>query len=815
VVLKALLKRKSRLKNGDIDMKSCEDLIAATVAVKGIFRRFAELSETDRDKVETAVRRRIVAGLRADGYIEGMSSRVARRFLAEEISGEPAEAEPAEDPPEDSEGEEESDDGFTPWDSKADFPGGSGDEEAFAALESGKGESGEEGAAESGDLTGMVDGLTKEVDQVKSDGKVDPAEALGILDSMMKMVTMLVDAKPPAKKRAPRKTAAEFATKKELAQYLKDHPRADKSKHKVVPGGGKGKKKPVMKKAPVKKAPVKKPVVKAPAKPKAPAGAKGKDLASYATGFIEQGGIEDEYDASEVEDLAYELMESGKNIKEVMKALGAAMDEGAFENMMELFNEDYEPDEEPEEDDEGFDESDESNLDIVLENFAEDSAAWEMIEDLDLVDAYFENKSFDDVAAFVDKTTAALEESGDAEHYPGAAEGLKELKDKVTGLKEKSEPGIKVDRDVMKSYKQEVPEYKLELMAGKDGVLDKADVENAKNIKEKLKWLGDRIKKGITEAADICDMNPPVCAENMGITRDHMPQVMDKSVKDLLNSEDPKDRKKGEAAVAAGADPNDDRPVLQQLMDDVETEGVKIDKGKVPVGQLRATQSEILADKTYGIASSYLEGNEGLLKAMEKPIIITSDNHILDGHHRYSAMLTADPAHEMSVIRIDMPMKDFLMRAHQQPGVFRADIKDKIIPDDQPVDLGGGPQSIERKQKIWTKDEWAEYKKAHPGTTIKPKFASDMASRVAADFLASRGNQTNRKDKDTMSDTGGASKGRDREPDGKPPRDDVKRRHREKRKTTENKDKDVDLDPDRKAAIAGRVARRLWHELST
>lgn len=52
------------------------------------------------------------------------------------------------------------------------------------------------------------------------------------------------------------------------------------------------------------------------------------------------------------------------------------------------------------------------------------------------------------------------------------------------------------------------------------------------------------------------------------------------------------------------------------------------------------------------------------------------------------------------------------------------------------------------------------------------------------------------KDKDLMQDTGGKTKGRDREPHKKPPRDDVKRRYRPRRKTKDQRDKDVDLDPD-------------------
>lgn len=97
---------------------------------------------------------------------------------------------------------------------------------------------------------------------------------------------------------------------------------------------------------------------------------------------------------------------------------------------------------------------------------------------------------------------------------------------------------------------------------------------------------------------------------------------------------------------------------------------------------------------------------------------------------------------------------------------------------------------------------------------IAKKIANEraMAQRVADDFIASRGNQSQRKDKDLMSDTGGKSKGRDREPNQKPPRDDVKERYKTKRKTKEQRDDDIDNDPDMKKSseghkIAERVAR--------
>ena len=58
--------------------------------------------------------------------------------------------------------------------------------------------------------------------------------------------------------------------------------------------------------------------------------------------------------------------------------------------------------------------------------------------------------------------------------------------------------------------------------------------------------------------------------------------------------------------------------------------------------------------------------------------------------------------------------------------------------------------------------------------------------------FAARGQQTQRKDKDLMQDTGGITKNRQREPSLKPPRSDSHNRYRTKDKTPEQRDPDVD-----------------------
>ena len=81
-----------------------------------------------------------------------------------------------------------------------------------------------------------------------------------------------------------------------------------------------------------------------------------------------------------------------------------------------------------------------------------------------------------------------------------------------------------------------------------------------------------------------------------------------------------------------------------------------------------------------------------------------------------------------------------------------------------------------------------------------------IVANLVVSLLGSRGNQVNRKDKDTMSDTGGSSKLREREPEQKPPREDMKKLFRTKDRPREERDKDTDKDSDKKSDPDMRAA---------
>lgn len=212
--------------------------------------------------------------------------------------------------------------------------------------------------------------------------------------------------------------------------------------------------------------------------------------------------------------------------------------------------------------------------------------------------------------------------------------------------------------DLSPEHQEEISDYKLSIVG--------TDARQAVEIAR-------RIKEGIKKGADICKLNPAVCEENLGLTRDKMPQIEgEKSVKQMLASDNALDRKKGQAMVQAGADPESDKTVLQLMIDHLQTNGVKTSAQEVSVGELLATQAEIKAEKVYGMADSYLKGK---FPSITDSVVVSRDGHILDGHHRWAALLTIDPAKKMKVKVIDMDMRDLLAEAQAVPGVYTADFE--------------------------------------------------------------------------------------------------------------------------------------------
>ena len=260
--------------------------------------------------------------------------------------------------------------------------------------------------------------------------------------------------------------------------------------------------------------------------------------------------------------------------------------------------------------------------------------------------------------------SSAKSEDGDKPHS-ATEEGGKRLK-------------VKDTENLSDGVKQRLAKYNLEVVA------------EAGSTPEKAIEIATRLEEGIDKAADICQSSPPICAGNMGIPRADMPQIMDEPIKNLLASKDPEEVKKGEAAVAAGADPEAEKSPFDMMLDHFKSEGGGVSEpSPIPVGQLKATQKDIKDGKATFFAETQMKGewpNGAKADLSTKPIVISNDGHILDGHHRWAALLMLGPDMTMNAITVDMPMHELLDKSFDTPGagVFRMDLQNEVIEGDKP-----------------------------------------------------------------------------------------------------------------------------------
>jgi hypothetical protein len=137
------------------------------------------------------------------------------------------------------------------------------------------------------------------------------------------------------------------------------------------------------------------------------------------------------------------------------------------------------------------------------------------------------------------------------------------------------------------------------------------------------KLLADHLRRGIQQSSDFCKIIPPACTNNLGITRTKMPQILWRDTEDFLES--------------------------------MRRKGYKVqENATMQAGQLKATQREIFAPKVL----------KGLKKPpATQPLLVSSDDYLLDGHHRWAAAVTRDPTSRVKVHKIGLPIKTLLGEA--------------------------------------------------------------------------------------------------------------------------------------------------------
>jgi hypothetical protein len=158
---------------------------------------------------------------------------------------------------------------------------------------------------------------------------------------------------------------------------------------------------------------------------------------------------------------------------------------------------------------------------------------------------------------------------------------------------------------------------------------------------------------------NLCDITVPgtnlYCDDNLGIPRDEMPQF------------------KGKATTGSRAEnmPTDDagevdtEPVFRKMLDD---KGIKVLQTEVPADKLKATQKDLVGAKVIGMMGA-LEKDPQHPK-ITAPIYVSRDGYVIDGHHRWAAIVAYNAQHPDSQIPmkttvLDMDIKDAIPMANK------------------------------------------------------------------------------------------------------------------------------------------------------
>lgn len=180
----------------------------------------------------------------------------------------------------------------------------------------------------------------------------------------------------------------------------------------------------------------------------------------------------------------------------------------------------------------------------------------------------------------------------------------------------------------------------------------KAEDKIVMDLKKLAKKSNEARKEG-KKAPDfnLCQISIPntnlFCGGNKGIPRQNMPQLKGQAVEGTpAYKKDPKGEVSGEEEFAAS----------------LKKKGVKMTEKQIPAEQLKATQNELVGAKVAGMMEALEKDPKH--KGITAPILVSRDGYVLDGHHRWAAMVaskmnTGEPP-KMDVIEVDMPIEELV-----------------------------------------------------------------------------------------------------------------------------------------------------------
>lgn len=183
-------------------------------------------------------------------------------------------------------------------------------------------------------------------------------------------------------------------------------------------------------------------------------------------------------------------------------------------------------------------------------------------------------------------------------------------------------------------------------------------------IIDKLAELGKQAKEKGEKAPNfnLCQVSVPgtnlYCDGNKGIPREDMPQFKGTPEPGSIADKLPKDEN-GEA---------DTEEFFKQMLN---KQGIKVSEpAAVPADRLKATQSELVGPKVAGMSKVLADPNHPAYGKITAPIYVSNDGYVLDGHHRWAAVVAhnaSNPNNQipMNVRVIDEPIEPLVKRSNK------------------------------------------------------------------------------------------------------------------------------------------------------
>jgi hypothetical protein len=193
------------------------------------------------------------------------------------------------------------------------------------------------------------------------------------------------------------------------------------------------------------------------------------------------------------------------------------------------------------------------------------------------------------------------------------------------------------------------------------------ELDSPKQISTLLPELAEQIEQAKASGQDLkinlCNVTVEgtslFCVESKGIPRVQMPQLKAFGI--------PEGTKAYTEGVHTDDGEIDIQPMFLQRLKDM---GYAAEETTELAGNLKATQNELGGAKVAGITNAIL--NEGAAEKIgASPIFVSSDDYIVDGHHRWAGLVSADYADgdaedlRMSVWRIDCDIITLLGLANE------------------------------------------------------------------------------------------------------------------------------------------------------